>query len=96
MRFEWDEEKDAGNLRKHGLSFELAKEVFDDRLHLSVPDRACHGEERWKTIGALRETTVVVVVHRDRSTEEEEVVRIISARKATRSERRRYEQDTNP
>lgn len=88
--------KGLRTLRKLKLNFDLAKKVFEDPYHLSGRDRAEHGEERWTTIRMLGGAVLAVVVHTDRSTEEEEVVRIISARKATRSERRRYEQDTNP
>ena len=53
MRFEWDEEKDRGNLAKHKLSFETARLVFDDPLAVSVPDRVVEGEERWRTLGRV-------------------------------------------
>lgn len=91
MRFEWDDAKNASNRLKHGLSFETASEVFDDPLHLSSADRIVEGEQRWLTIGVVGGVVVVVVAHTWRERNGEEIVRIISARKATRQERRAYE-----
>jgi uncharacterized protein len=90
MRFEWDEEKNRSNLQKHKVSFERAVLVFDDPLALSVPDDY-ELEERWKTMGLASGVVVLLVVHTFREKVDEEVVRIISARKATRSEREIYE-----
>ena len=87
MRFVWDEVKNRTNKAKHGLRFDLAKLVFDDPLHLSVPDRHEHGEERWFTIGLVGSNALVVVVHTYVEQNGEEIVRIISARKATRGAR---------
>ena len=92
MRFVWDETKNRANKAKHGLSFDLAKLVFDDPLHLSVPDRHEHGEERWVTSGLVGSVAIVVVVHTYVEQNGEEVVRIVSARKATRRERTRYQE----
>ena len=91
MRFEWDEAKNRRNLTKHRLSFDMAIEVFDDPKILSLPDREVEGEERWHSVGLIRGTVVVLVAHAYRDEGDEEVVRIISARKATPTERRRYE-----
>ena len=93
MRFEWDENKNASNLEKHGLSFETASLVFDDPNALSVPDRVENGEERWQTIGAVEKLVIVMVAHTVRleADSREETVRIVSARKATRAERQEYE-----
>jgi hypothetical protein len=91
MRFEWDEAKNASNQAKHRLSFETASGVFDDPLHMSRPDRIIDGEQRWMTIGVVGDLTLVVVAHTYRNDEDDEVVRIISARKASRRERREYE-----
>ncbi len=91
MRIEWDEKKNRANQRKHGVSFELAQEVFDDPLALSKPEQVVGGEERWHTLGLVEEV-VLLVTHTVQEEEGEEVIRIISARKATAHERRHYEQ----
>jgi uncharacterized DUF497 family protein len=88
LRFEWDEDKTASNLEKHGVSFEEASTVFADQLSLTISD-VLHSfdEPRFITIGESSEQEIVVVVH----TEREDAIRIISAREATRRERRDYE-----
>lgn len=92
MRFEWDSEKALLNTKKHGVSFELAITVFSDPHHLSVLDDRGVGEERWVTIGCSEDSKTLVVVHLYRvRLNNEEVIRIISARKATRKERSQYE-----
>jgi hypothetical protein len=91
VRFEWDEAKNRANQRKHRVSFETAREVFDDPLHVSKPDRIVEGEQRWVTIGNIADLALLVVAHTYSDEEGEEVVRIISARKASRRERREYE-----
>jgi uncharacterized DUF497 family protein len=91
LRFDWDETKDANNLRKHGVGFEAASLVFDDPLQLSAQDREVNGEERWQTIGMAGDVLLLLVAHTFEDEDEEEVVRIISARKANGLERRRYE-----
>lgn len=91
MRFTWDEEKNASNLAKHGVSFERATLVFDDPRAISLLDDY-DLEERWLTIGLVN-GVVVVVVHtvQEPHNENDEEIRIISARKATRREREIYE-----
>lgn len=91
MRFEWGEAKNRINQRKHDVSFETAREVFDDPLHVSIPDRVEDGEERWQTFGLIGGMLLLIVAHTYLDDGEEEIVRIISARKATRKERRNYE-----
>jgi uncharacterized protein len=92
MQFDWDDEKNRANLVKHGVSFELASYVFDDPLHHSLPDRYEY-EERWQTIGVARNLMTILVVHTITELEdEEELIRIISARLATAHERRAYEE----
>lgn len=96
MRFEWDERKDQRNRAKHGVSFETARLVFDDPNHLSIQDRHEAGEERWQTLGLAGGIVVLLVAHTWREEGDgQEVIRIISARKATTRERRHYEQ-ANP
>ena len=90
MRFDWDDKKYAINRRKHGIDFGTASLVFDDPLHLLTLDRVVDGEQRWRTIGMAAGVMLLVVVH---TLEDDEVVRIISARKAEAHERRRYEYD---
>jgi len=92
--FEWDSQKGATNLRKHGIQFEEAVLVFDDPFAVSVQDRTEHGEHRWQTIGMAGACVLVILVaHTVRFEDDEiEVIRVISARPADRKERRRYEQ----
>ncbi|MHB8285393.1 MAG: BrnT family toxin [Caulobacteraceae bacterium] len=96
VRFEWDEAKNLSNQRKHeGVSFEEARHVFQDPLHVSVQDRVEGGEQRWQTVGAVQGFVILLVAHtvieEDADGRLDEVVRIISARRATPRERRRYE-----
>ena len=92
MRFEWDSRKDRGNRAKHDVGFHTAAQVFDDPLALPRLDRIVNGEERWWTLGETHAGTLLVVVHTYRQQDDADVVRIISARKADRHERRAYEE----
>jgi uncharacterized DUF497 family protein len=93
LRFEWDPVKARTNQRKHGVSFEDAMHVFEDFCALFEPDRANGaGELRWQAVGLAGGVAVLLVVHTVREEGEDDVVRRISARRATRNERRRYEQ----
>lgn len=94
MRFEWDPEKAASNIRRHGVSFDEAKAVFGDRLARTDPDLDhSDAEERFTTIGVTGQGRVVIVWHADRLDDDgEDVVRLIGARRATSTERRAYEQ----
>ena len=89
MRWTWDPRKAASNKAKHGVSFDLAASVFDDPLHLSQPDPH-PDDDRWQTIGRVDQICILVVHTWD---DEQETGRIISARKATRHERRQYEEE---
>lgn len=91
MRFEWDERKDRSNWIKHRVSFETATLVFEDPFHLSRLERIEDGEERWQTIGFASGQVLLLVAHTTRDLDNEEVIRIISARRATDNERKRYE-----
>lgn len=93
MRFEWDPGKDASNRRRHGIRFEMAKRVFSDPLARTEQDRIEGGEYRWQTIGTVDGLLVVIVAHTVRVDDDGEVIRIVSARRATPRERRRYEQE---
>ena len=98
MRFEWAPVKATGNVRKHGVSFETAVRVFADPFALSHHDRIEGGEHRWQTLGMVEGHVLLLVAHTIREDDEDghtvEVIRIISARKAEKPERRRYEQET--
>lgn len=92
MKFGWDPNKAASNLRKHGVAFEDAARVFLDPLAIREQDRIVDGEERWQIIGTFDHFRLLVVAHTTADEESgEEFIRIISARKAERHERRRYE-----
>lgn len=88
MNITWNEAKNLRNQQKHGLSFETAQQIFDDPLQLTKFDRVKDGEERWHTIGSIGGLSVILVVH----LLEDQNIHIISARKATKYERRTYEQ----
>lgn len=91
MEFEWDANKAKSNRVKHGIRFEDAVLVFDDPQHLSQQDRIENGEYRWQTIGLVHGIVVILVAHTIRFESGNEIIRIISARKADRKERSRYE-----
>lgn len=90
MRFEWDAEKARRNLAKHGVSFEEAVLVWNDPHAEIVEDRSGGGAGRYWAIGHVR-AGLLVVVHLYPDQLDDEFVRLISARKATRNERRKYE-----
>ena len=99
MRYEWDEKKNRRNQRKHGgISFELAALVFEDENCLVGPDRIDEmGELRWHAIGTARIereiAVVLLVVHAYKEESHgEEIIRIISARRAEKHEIRRYQE----
>ena len=92
-RFEWDPVKAMTNLRKHGVSFETATLVFADPFAVFDQDRIEGGEFRWLAIGMVEGLRLLVVVHVVREQDGDEVIRIISARRADRREKRRYEED---
>jgi len=90
MRFEWDPEKARSNLRKHKVSFEEAATALRDPMAATGcdPDHSV-GEERFVTFGVSERSRLLVVAH----TEEHDILRIISARVASRGERKIYEED---
>ncbi len=89
MRFEWDKRKALSNQRKHRVSFEEAGTVFSDAIAVTGadPDHSV-GESRWLTFGVSDRGRLLVVSHAD----EGDIIRIISARLATRAERKLYEE----
>lgn len=92
MYFTWDENKNRRNLAKHKVSFETAALVFEDPHALTRFDRISDGEERWQTMGVAGGVALLLVAHLDYEENGEMVVRIISARRATRHERKSYEE----
>jgi uncharacterized protein len=90
MKFEWDENKNKANILKHGISFELAASIFASE-YISSPDiRKEYGEVRNINIGKAINELIVVAITTDRK----KVIRIISARKANKDERRIYYEKT--
>src|SRR5436305_15264118 len=98
MRFEWDLEKELINIKKHGIDFTLASKVFDDPNFALIKDRIDDdGEHRWYAIGVAsvdeeaalldEEAALLVVAHVYRGQNEEEIIRILSAREASKRER---------
>jgi uncharacterized DUF497 family protein len=89
IAFEWDRRKDSANRQKHGIGFLEATTVFGDPLSITISDPDHSGdEERYVIIGLSSERSLLVVVHTIRR----ERVRLISARGATRHEKRKYEE----
>ncbi|MTJ14291.1 BrnT family toxin [Anabaena sp. UHCC 0187] len=89
LGFEWHEEKAQENLKKHGISFEEAKTVFNDPLSITIADsQHSDDEERYIDIGLSSRGQLLIVVY----TERQSNIRIISSRKATNAERKIYEQ----
>lgn len=88
MQFEWDETKNLENIRKHRIDFADVPRMFDNSMLIELDERFDYGEDRWIGIGFLG-NGVAVVVWTER---QDNIVRIISARKANRYERQRLEQ----
>jgi hypothetical protein len=85
LRFEWSEEKNRSNLRKHEISFATATMVFEDPNYVMEQDREVEGEERWQTIGRIGDMTVVLVAHTVVDDEEDVIVRIIFSKASYRA-----------
>ena len=90
MEFTWDEKKNEQNIKKHGFDFAEANQVFDSVLISSLDESQDYGEDRWIGIGTLQNGTVVVVVFTE---EENDVIRMISMRKASKNEKEKYEKE---
>ena len=89
LQFEWDSKKAQSNKKNHGITFEEASTIFGDLLSITIADPTHSiGEDRFITIGRSINDKFIVVVHTDR----DDIIRIISARKVTRNEKRQYEQ----
>ena len=91
--FEWDEAKGKVNRLRHGISFEDAMLVFADPYALVEQDRIEGGERRWQTIGLVGGIVLLLVAHTVREEGSDEIIRLISARRANRKERTRYEEN---
>lgn len=88
MNFEWDENKNRANIKKHGIDFHDACYVFADRFALNMPDdEHSDNEERWLLLGASPNGKILLVVHTERIGD---IIRIISARCATKNEQNIY------
>ena len=88
MDFEWNEEKNKENIRRHGFDFADAWEIFEAPMRMALDLRENYGEDRWKGIGFLG-NRIVVVIFTYRS---KDCVRIISLRKALKYERKKFEE----
>ena len=90
IEFEWDEKKNKKNRLKHGIWFEEARQVFDDSHAIQFFDQEhSHNEDRFIMLGMTTSSRVLVVIYCERG--DKNVIRIISAREATKKERGRYE-----
>jgi uncharacterized protein len=85
MRFEWDEGKRQSNIRRHGIDFAVVEKVLHDATITFLDDRIDYGETRFLTFGLLNDK-VVAITH----TETDEVIRVISVRKASKNEQKTY------
>lgn len=90
MRFEWDEHKNHRNRTKHGVSFATAAQVFADPFAIVRLDAREDEEQRWQILGVSAGISLVLVAYTVREEEGDEIIRIISARKATPRERKTY------
>lgn len=91
MKFTWDLRKEESNFRKHGIAFDAGSSIFADEYHLTLLDQLhSKDEERWISIGMNLDGKVLVVVHTFRLEDDIEIMRIISARKATKAELNEY------
>jgi hypothetical protein len=87
VRFEWDDEKNEINIRKHGIPFTTAVLIFEDPNCLTFPERIEAGETRWHAVGAVQGS---LVVHTCGEQGAEQIVRIVSARRTASHERKPY------
>ncbi len=87
MKFEWDENKNVTNIQSHGIDFVDVPEMFTYYVLIDLDDREEYPEDRWVGIGMLRNSLAVVVF----TEQDGETIRIISARKANKHERTRYQ-----
>ena len=93
VKYTWDEVKNKINLAKHGIDFETATLVFEDPFCIAFADSIKDGETRWHAIGIVGTVSVLVVVHTYGMEGADEVIRIISCRRALKRERKLYEEN---
>ena len=89
MKFIWDRRKNEANVQKHELDFVDAYKVFESPMLVGLDDREEYGEDRWIGVGVIENRIVVIVF----TEPEEDTIRVISFRKATTDEQKRYEQE---
>ena len=90
MDFEWDETKNQTNIRKHGVSFETARRIFEGPVLSWLDVRRVYGEDRYISVGSIEAGALLVVAYTVRNRR----VRLISARPASRKERQAYDEKT--
>ena len=96
MKIEWDENKNQQNKKKHKVSFEKAAYVFSDKNSLTIFDEEhSEFEDRWITLGKIKDNSLLVVVYTERVKNELQIMRIISARKANKIETEVYYKQIN-
>lgn len=88
MRYEWDTEKEKTNLRKHGIAFQQAKEALQSGIIVVLKEDSNSGEQRYVYLGMCKKLNILVVVV---AYPDENITRIVSARKANKKERKFYE-----
>ncbi len=89
--FEWDNEKAKKNLTKHNVRFDIATSIFCDQVAITIfDDEHSDIEDRWITIGLAQNSQLLVVIHTYKLCDNDAVIRIISARKATKKETKVY------
>ena len=92
MKFEWDKNKEKTNIQKHGVTFEQASYVFSDPYALNKYDNEhSENEDRWLLLGKSLNEIILIVVHTFKNRNDFELVRIISARRATKIEKQIYQ-----
>jgi uncharacterized protein len=87
MKFEWDEQKNLENIRRHGIDFHDVPSIFQYYVLIDLDDRHDYGEERWLGIRMLRNSLAVVVF----TERDNEIIRLISVRQANKYERQKYQ-----
>ena len=92
VKYTWDEAKNKTNLAKHGVDFETAVLVFEDPFCIAFADSIKDGETRWHAIGMVGTVSVLVVVHTYAMEGIDEVIRVISCRRALKRKRKLYEE----
>ena len=91
--FEWDEAKNRRNIRKHGISFSSATSLFDHLHYVRLDERETYGEDRWLAIGWIGPMLGAVVFAESEDGDDDKLIRIISARKASTGEIELYEKE---